>query len=573
MTPAEYAKVKEVFSAAIELPEHDRDAYVQQQCVGQDEAIHEVLSLLRHHRDDTLLDQQVTAQSIVVAPPSKVVDPYLVLSDVWEDSRQILRRRLVIIASVMAALTALSTLRLLTYHYAEWGYGVRVLAITVSTMCAVILHRKRDLTLAQIRIAEFVVMANTGLLIIVIDVRLMLEAATANDEATLISVTNWQYFAWTLIIFIYGVFMPNTWQRAAAVLLPIAAIPSLLTEWVCFLDPLVAALLDEDRFGQPLPTPFIAAAIAIYAAHLIHGARLSAFQARRLAQYHIKRLIGEGGMGQVFEAEHLLLKRACAIKLIQPERSADDRAQLRFEREVRATAKLTHPNTIEIYDYGKTKDGVFFFAMELLPGMNLRDLVKSSGPLPPARAIHFLSDVCEALHEAHQAGLIHRDVKPSNIFASQRGGIYDFTKLLDFGVVREMEVDPSLSITSAMVAGTPAFMSPEQITEPAQIDARSDLYAVGAVAYYLLTGRPPFLGDSPVQVMLAQVNQVPEFPSTYEPGIPADLEMVVMRCLVKDVDDRYSDAAQLQSALQACSCAGTWTREDAADWWNGRVVI
>ena len=189
-----------------------------------------------------------------------------------------------------------------------------------------ILHRKRDLTLAQIRIAEFVVMANTGLLIIVIDVRLMLEAATANDEATLISVTNWQYFAWTLIIFIYGVFMPNTWQRAAAVLLPIAAIPSLLTEWVCFLDPLVAALLDEDRFGQPLPTPFIAAAIAIYAAHLIHGARLSAFQARRLAQYHIKRLIGEGGMGQVFEAEHLLLKRACAIKLIQPERSADDRA-------------------------------------------------------------------------------------------------------------------------------------------------------------------------------------------------------------------------------------------------------
>ena len=124
-----------------------------------------------------------------------------------------------------------------------------------------------------------------------------------------------------------------------------------------------------------------------------------------------------------------------------------------------------------------------------------------------------------------------------------------------------------------MVAGTPAFMSPEQITEPAQIDARSDLYAVGAVAYYLLTGRPPFLGDSPVQVMLAQVNQVPEFPSTYEPGIPADLEMVVMRCLVKDVDDRYSDAARLQSALQACSCTGTWTRDDAADWWNGRVVI
>jgi serine/threonine-protein kinase len=569
VTPNEYAQVKDVFAQAIVLPEVKRADFARQNCDDQ-LVLREVLSLLAHHHDGTIIDPQKivpNSQPSVVDPPRRV-DPYLVLRDVWEDNRQILRRRLIIIAVVMSVLITFSLVRLLTYHYAVVGYGVRITALAISLGCAWVLHRKRDLTLSQIRIAEYVVMANIGLLAIVIFVRLMLATALRQDAATLISINNWNYFTWTLIILVYGVFMPNRWQRAAAILLPVAALPAALHLVVGWFDPQVALLLAQDDFGKPFPTPFLAAAIAIYAAHLIHGATVSTFQARRIAQYHIQRLIGEGAMGKVFEAEHLLLRRDCAIKLIRPEYCADNHALQRFEREVRATAQLTHPHTIEVFDYGQTKEGIFFYVMELLPGMNLREIVNTSGPLPPARAVHFLIEVCEALEEAHGKGLIHRDVKPTNIFASQRGGIYDFTKLLDFGVVREMKVDPSLSMTSNMVAGTPAFMSPEQITAPANIDARADIYGVGAVAYYLLTGRPAFVGESPLQIMLAQVNQTPDDPSTHRSAIPADLHAVIMRCLSKNVDQRIATAKQLKRELQQCQCAGGWTQDDAVAWWN-----
>lgn len=570
MTPAEYERVKELFAEAVTLPMREQTDFVGQRSEGNTLVEREVLSLLQHHHKETLLaatTETQIAQTLSVESPGDV-DPYLVMSEVWEDNRQILRHRLCIIACVMAILITLSLIRLFTYRYPIWGYGTRVGALAISLSCAWILYRRRDLSLTQIRIAELVVMVNAGLLAIVIDVRLMLDAAERGDQTTLISINHWNFFAWALIILIYGVFMPNTWRRAAAVLLPLVAIPTLVTRLAEWIDPRITSMLEEDVFGIPIPAPLTAACIAIYAAHLIHGARISAFQAKRLAQYQLTRLIGEGGMGQVHEAEHLLLKRSCAIKLIQPNKSMDETALRRFEREVRAAAKLTHPHTIEIYDYGQTNDGVFFFAMELLPGMNLRDAVETSGPLPPGRVIHFLSQVCAALREAHTAGLIHRDIKPANIFTSQRGGIYDFSKLLDFGVVRETSDDVEQSITSHLVAGTPAYMSPEQATTPTQIDSRSDLYSLGAVAYFLLTGRPPFIGESPVAVMIAQVNQSPDPPSTYREDIPADLEAVVMRCLVKEPDLRIASAEQLQAELERCEAAGTWTQHDAKNWWS-----
>ena len=586
MTPAAYAKVKEVFAKALQVPAEDRERFVRNAC-QDDETLREVLSLLRHHKDETVFDEppqhtatiptaskgnpQALTPAIIPAPRLEA-DSYVILSDVWEENRQILRRRLTIIAVVWARLMAFSSLRLFTYHYATLGYGTRVAAILISALCAWVLHRHRDLSLFQIRAVECVVVANVGLLAASIELRLMLEMAHLKDDATLISVNNWNDFTWTLIIFIYGVFMPNTWQRAAAVLLPAATIPTLLTAAANWINPDVYVLLEEDQFGQPLPTPLIAACVAIYAAHSIHGARISAFQARRLAQYKIKRLIGEGGMGQVFEAEHLLLKRDCAIKIIQPERCADADVLRRFEREVRATAKLTHPHTIEVYDYGQTKDGVFFFAMELLPGMNLRDLVATYGPLPSSRTVHFLTQVCEALVEAHGVGLIHRDIKPGNVFASQRGGIFDFAKLLDFGLVREMKVDPSQSIVSNMIAGTPAYMSPEQIESPTRVDARTDIYALGAVGYFLLTGRPPFTSDSPMEIMLAKINNEPAAPSTHQPAIPTDLDNVIMRCLASDVDKRIATAAQLKAELEQCRCSGGWTQENAAQWWQDNAI-
>ena len=576
MTPSQYARVKELFAEAIALPDQQRDAFLEQACHGERDTLREVQSLLSHHREETVLEQSdsepTIEKGIVVTPPA-AEDPYLVLNDVWEDNRQILRRRLLIIACAMAFLIVVSMIELFTDHSWEWGYGARGLSLIVSLVCAAILYYKHDLSLKQIRVAEAVIMANVGLLAIVIEVRLMLEAIDYKtgevEAATLVNANTWNYMTWTLIIFVYGVFMPNRWQRAAMILLPMAAIPLFVT-WAAeyFTVESVAEVLAKNEGGSPALTPFLAAFISIFAAHSIHGLRLSAFQARRLAQYRIVRLIGQGGMGRVYEAEHLLLKRNCAVKLIQPEKSADDRALRRFEREVRSTAALTHPHTIEVYDYGQTNEGVFFFAMELLPGMNLRELIKAAGPLPPERAVHFLVDVCDALREAHEAGMVHRDIKPANIFASERGGIHDFTKLLDFGVVREIEFDNRLSNTFTMVAGTPSFMSPEQATSPDKLDPRSDIYALGAVAYFLLTGRPPFVGKTPMQVMLAQVAERPEPPSEYRPDIPTDLEAIVMRCLAKDVNDRTPTAAQLRDDLLKCQCAGKWTQADAQNWWQ-----
>jgi serine/threonine-protein kinase len=592
VTPVEYSKVKDVFAEAIQTPYEDRVEFVKQQCGDDTRIATEVFSLLRHHADATIIaaggDTSVSAtpinqgsshtggaaesrsnKTVEIDVPNQA-DSYLVLKDVWNDNRQILRRRLIVIASVLATLIAVSSLRLFTNQNAEWADGTRFTAIATCVLSAWVLRRNPQLTLTQIRMAEWLVMATVGFFVVDVYVRLMLTFGANNDEASLISVNNWHYFAWSLIIFIYGVFMPNRWQRAAVILFPVAAIPLLVTLAVGWWDPKIATLLDQDQFGQPIPITLVSAAISVYAASLIHGARLSAFQARRLAQFELKRLIGVGGMGQVFEAEHLLLKRACAVKLIRPEHCADDAALRRFKHEVRATAKLTHPHTIEIFDYGQTKDDVFFFAMELLPGMNLQNLVDTYGPMNPQRVVHFLIQVCDALAEAHDAGLIHRDIKPANIFASQRGGIYDFSKLLDFGVVREINVDPGLTRVGERVVGTPNYMSPEQIVAPDKLDGRSDLYGLAGVGYFLLTGRPPFLGDSPLEIMLAQVNAVPNPPTERNDQVPIDLSAVIMRCLSKNAGDRPNDARQMLTELESCRCAGSWTREDAALWWHQR---
>ena len=229
---------------------------------------------------------------------------------------------------------------------------------------------------------------------------------------------------------------------------------------------------------------------------------------------------------------------------------------------------MTDPHTIDIYDYGQTKDDIFFFAMELLPGMNLLNLVDTYGAMIPERVVHFLTQVCDALAEAHDTGLIHRDIKPANIFASQRGGIYDFSKLLDFGVVRQVSVDPGLTRAGERIVGTPNYMSPEQIMAPDKIDGRSDLYGLAGVGYFLLTGRPPFTGDSPLEIMLAQVDKPPISPTDLGAKIPADLAEVIMRCLSKDVAERPANARDMIVELKNCKCAGSWTREDAAAWWN-----
>jgi eukaryotic-like serine/threonine-protein kinase len=382
-----------------------------------------------------------------------------------------------------------------------------------------------------------------------------------------------------ILILTYGLYVPKNWRRAALVSGTLALLPFATLFGLYALYPEPMHWLAEGMthcesprvflFSFDAMTLIIVAIAATFGARAISRLRRQVALARQLGQYRLRRRIGGGGMGEVFLAEHQLLKRPCALKLIRPGAAIEPKALARFEREVQLTATLSHPNTVEIFDYGRTEDGSYYYVMEYLPGLSLSDLVEQHGPLPPGRAVYLLRQVCLALREAHAAGLIHRDIKPSNIFAARRGGMDDVAKLLDFGLVRAAATvgAPHLS-DEGQILGTPLFMSPEQAMGHHELDERSDIYSLGSVAYYLLTGRPPFADLGAIGVMIAHARDPVVPVSQVNPAIPGDLERVVMRCLAKDPVDRFADAATLEQALGACGCAVDWDHDRAAWWWQ-----
>ncbi len=376
---------------------------------------------------------------------------------------------------------------------------------------------------------------------------------------------------WLMLIFTYALFIPNTWKRAALVMGLLATAPVAVLLYLFLTDVEFQDLMNWYHIASIGLMLVVGCVVGAFGVYTIGQLRREAFAARQFGQYRLKRLLGQGGMGEVYLAEHQLMKRPCAIKLIRPGKAGDPHALARFEREVRSTAKLSHWNTIEIFDYGRTDDGTFYYVMEYLPGLSLAELVERSGPLAPERVVHLLRQTCDALGEAHSLGLMHRDIKPGNIFAAQRGGIYDVAKLLDFGLAKPLTAGVDVMLTQeGTITGSPLYMSPEQATGDREPDARSDIYSLGAVAYFLLTGRPPFNDDRPMKVLISHASVPPTPPSQFKSDLPGDVEDVVMRCLAKDPIDRYQDAGALSAALAACDSADRWTRDDAARWWATR---
>jgi len=311
-------------------------------------------------------------------------------------------------------------------------------------------------------------------------------------------------------------------------------------------------------------------AVATVASKVIYGLQQRAREALQLGQYTLEEKIGQGGMGEIYRAKHAMLRRPTAVKLLLGD--GTETQLRRFEKEVQLTARLTHPNTISIYDYGRTPDGVFYYAMELLEGMTLEELVERHGALPPGRAIHLLLQVCGALHEAHQSGLIHRDIKPANIFLCRRGEIADFVKVLDFGLVREVDSSAEVSQSNVnAVVGTPLYIAPEAILEPDAVDALADLYGLGCVAYFLVTGTPPFQGNSVFDVCARHMHSAPTPPSEQAP-VPKDLEDVILRCLEKSKAKRPGSAQDLARELERCADAGSWTSAEAEAFWASEAV-
>jgi tRNA A-37 threonylcarbamoyl transferase component Bud32 len=314
--------------------------------------------------------------------------------------------------------------------------------------------------------------------------------------------------------------------------------------------------------------------LAALASRVIHRLRSEMQTIRRLGQYQLERKLGEGSMGVVYQATHGMLKRPTAVKLLRPELGGQQVLD-RFRQEVQLTAKLTHPHTIKIYDYGRTPEGLFYYAMELLDGASLQDIVDATGPQPVRRVVRILRDAALALDEAHSIGLIHRDIKPGNIMLTKQGRVHDVVKVLDFGLVKHVEESEDLEQTDLrFIKGTPRYISPEAIDDPRSVDPRSDLYSLGAVGYYLLAGRPVFDGSSVFQICMQHVQSIPcPLHEVCPNPVPEELERLILSCLAKSKDDRPQSAQQLADALDQIGLA-PWTRVDAERWWerNGELV-
>ncbi len=376
------------------------------------------------------------------------------------------------------------------------------------------------------------------------------------------------------LMMVYAMFVPNTGPRAAAMVLLIGILPGV-------------AILSSRHSREGLDTfrrehltaveklrstnllsLAIGAGCAIYGTFVVNQLRLRAQTAEELGQYRLCQKVGSGGMGDVYLAEHRLLRRLCAVKLIRSDQASDPVMLARFEREVRATASLTHWNTIQIFDYGQTEDGRFFYVMEYLHGRNLLEIVRQFGPLPADRTVFILEQVCDALRESGAKGLVHRDIKPSNIFLAHLGERFDVVKLLDFGLVRPLASVGETDMSGRnQINGSPRYMCPEQ-AQGELPDIRGDLYSLGAVAYFLLSGRPPFESDNPLQLVISHATRTPPTFDEIGVDVPEDLERIIRTCLSKSPDERFSSPDALMHALHDLPQHGHWTWAIAEHWWR-----
>ncbi|MEM7393777.1 MAG: serine/threonine-protein kinase, partial [Verrucomicrobiota bacterium] len=286
---------------------------------------------------------------------------------------------------------------------------------------------------------------------------------------------------------------------------------------------------------------------------------------QQLGSYTLERKIGQGGMAKVYLARHAMLKRPTAVKVLENTKPTVVKL---FEHEVQQTSRLSHPNTIAIYDYGLTPEGRFYYAMEFLDGINLKELLRMSGPLPPNRARHILIQMCGSLSEAHNAGLIHRDIKPANAILCERGGNYDVVKVCDFGLVTDFATGERTDDHKPAVVGTPRYMAPEAFKASSKIDPRTDIYSLGVLAYFLLTGKTPFMGKTIKDLARAHLKEAPPPPSHHVKTIPADMEDLILQCMEKKPENRPQSAETLQDALHGIKDIGAWTRRETRDWWH-----
>ncbi|MCB1161767.1 protein kinase [bacterium] len=407
------------------------------------------------------------------------------------------------------------------------------------------------------------------------EVLLCLIIAVTNPLSRYEAVGSLPTMTWvTPIIILFPLIAPSPPRRTLVTAL-LAAATRPLGLWL--LGTLGHLPVKVDDYAAAVFSPMIAVVFATFGARAVYDLGMDVARARRMGSYELETLLGRGGMGEVWRARHRLLARPAAIKLIRPEflGGASERERQvmrqRFEREAKATAALRSPHSVELFDYGVSGDGTFYYVMELLEGVDAQALVAGDGPLPWPRAVFLLRQVCHSLAEAHGGGLVHRDIKPANVFVCRYGLDLDFVKVLDFGLVKQAatpldDTDP-LTVQGG-VQGTPAFMAPEQALGKGD-DARADLYAVGCLAYWMLTGQTVFTGETAMELLVQHARSAPAAPSTRtELPIPPALEALVMACLEKDPAARPQTAGAVDAALADCEREERWTPAQARRWWD-----
>ena len=386
--------------------------------------------------------------------------------------------------------------------------------------------------------------------------------------------------SWTAILILAAAMIMPTTPRRTLIGSLIAAAMGPVTVWVAYL------------LGRPVVSPgvalviylpnFIWAVIATLPSAMFQRMGRQIREARELGSYELVEQLGAGGMGSVWRARHRLLARDAAVKLVRHEALGDTessaQAQLRrFEREAQATALLQSQHSIRLFDFGATDDGSFYYVMELLYGRDLESLVKEFGPLPHERVMYLLGQVCHSLAEAHARGMVHRDIKPANIFLCRMGLEFDFVKVLDFGLVQTRRADTAnavteTSLTAEKLIGTPAYMAPELILGRDDVDRRADVYAIGCVAFYLLTGTRVFEDGSQMQMLVDHVHTEPVPPSNrLGAPLPVEVDTIVLDCLRKDPNDRPQDAGEVLDRITASNLAGRWSNSQARAWWQARL--
>jgi len=489
------------------------------------------------------------------------------------DTAKLLRSRLLAVALIVGSLTAVRYI--FSVFVPDTGEGMAGPSLAARTLfsfaVAGLLGSRQIFSLKQLRAIEYLFFGLQTLTILVTQYLISSELITRGDVLGAVAFDKNGVIRIIVLMLLYGVVIPNDPKVTARVVLTMAIGPpvilAMLTQ-VHAANGMMAQMVAGELAASNAVFVVLGAAVAIFAAYVVNGLRKDLHDAKHVGQYELGHRLGEGGMGEVYLAEHQLLKRPCALKLINADHRSNPVTVARFQREVQSAAKLSHPNTIEIFDYGHTDDGTFYYVMEYLPGMNLADLVKQFGPLPPGRAVYVMRQVCKSLAEAHCHGIVHRDLKPANIFLAILGGECDVAKVLDFGLVKLTASPDSPQLTAdSTVSGTPWFMSPEQATSARSIDGRADIYSIGAVLYFALTGKPPFDKETPAAVMAAHASEPIRSPSQMGFDVPGDLEAVVLKCLAKTPADRFACAREVAMALGSCRCAADWDDARAERWW------